>query len=286
MSDPPQDRTRTIEIEVAVDASPEQVWEAISEGEGIRRWFAPEARVSPGVGGSIWLSWGAGMEGEATIDIWEPSKRIRWIEEWGSSEDEGGATLTAVEFHVETRGGGSIVRLVHSGFSASADWDEYYDATEAGWTYFLWNLRHYLERHPGTPRTMISDRRKTTRPFDEVWAGLLGPGGMAVSSLETLAAGDALAFSVGASSFSGETAYVRAPRNLAGTLEELNDGLIFVEMEPCASDTWACGVWISAYGVAEERIETLQRQLTELMDGIFGAANGVGNGEARVATSM
>ncbi|MCH7563831.1 MAG: SRPBCC domain-containing protein [Gemmatimonadetes bacterium] len=269
MSDTPQDRTRTIEIEVEVDASPEDVWEAISEAEGIRRWFAPEARVTAGVGGSIWLSWGEGAAGEATIDVWEPSKRIRWIEEWGSSEDEGGATLTAVDFHIETRGGTTIVRLVHSGFSASADWDEYYDATVAGWTYFLWNLSHYLGRHPGTPRTMISDRRKTTRPFDEVWAALLGPAGLAVSSLDTLAAGDDLALRVGASSFSGETAYVRAPRNLAGTLKELNDGLIFIEMEPSGSDTWACGVWISAYGVDSSETDTVQRRLTELMDGVF-----------------
>ncbi len=269
MSDTPQDPTRTIEIEVEVDASPEDVWEAISEGEGIRRWFAPEARVSPGVGGSIWLSWGEGAEGEATIDIWEPSKRIRWIEEWGSSEDEGGATVIAVDFHIEVRGGTTIVRLVHSGFSALADWDEYYDATEAGWTYFLWNLSHYLGRHAGTPRTMISDRRKTTRPFAEVWAELLGPAGLGVSSFETLAAGDDLALSVGASSFSGETVYVRAPRNLAGTLEELNDGLIFIEMEPSGGDTWACGVWISAYGVESSETDTLHRQLIEVMDRIF-----------------
>ncbi|MCH7891766.1 MAG: hypothetical protein IH921_09720 [Gemmatimonadetes bacterium] len=116
---------------------------------------------------------------------------------------------------------------------------------------------------------MISDRRKTTRPFDEVWAALLGPAGLAVSSLDTLAAGDDLALRVGASSFSGETAYVRAPRNLAGTLEELNDGLIFIEMEPSGSDTWACGVWISAYGVESSETDTVQRRLTELMDGVF-----------------
>ena len=263
MSDRPPDSTRAIEIEVEVGASPEEVWKAISEGEGIRRWFSPEARVNPGVGGSVWLSWGDGIEGEGTIEVWEPSKHLRWTE--GS-----GATLTAVDFHIETRGGTTIVRLVHSGFSASADWDEYYDATEAGWTYFLWNLSHYLGRHPDTPRTMISDRRKTTRSFDEVWAALLGPTGMAVSSIESLSAGDDLALRVGASSFSGETAYVRSPRNLAGTLSELNDGLIFIEMEPSGSADWACGVWISAYGVPAEQTETLLHQLNELMDGVFG----------------
>lgn len=35
------------------------------------------------------------------------------------------------------------------------------------------------------------------------------------------------------------------------------------------SDTWACGVWISAYGVEPGETDTLQRQLTEVMDGVF-----------------
>ena len=272
MTDTPPDRSRTLTIETEIDASPEEVWKAISEGENIRRWFSPEARVTPGVGGSIWLSWGEGVEGEGTIDKWEPGKRFRWVEEWGSSEEGNRVALTAVDFHIETRGGATIVRLVHSGFSASADWDEYYDATEAGWTYFLWNLRHYLERHSGVPRIMISGRRKTSRRVADVWAALLGPDAMAVSSLETLTSGDSLGLKIGTSSFSGEIAYLRAPHNLAGTLTELNDGLIFIEMEPSGGDSWACGVWISVYGVDATEAGALQLRLDELMDQVFDSA--------------
>ena len=32
----------------------------LTEGEGISRWFAPETRVTPGVGGTVLLSRGAG----------------------------------------------------------------------------------------------------------------------------------------------------------------------------------------------------------------------------------
>ena len=267
--------TRAIELEVEIAAASDAVWKAISEGEEIRRWFAPEARVTPGVGGAIWLSWGAGVEGEGAIDIWEPERRLRWLETWGSEEEEEtegstGVTQTAVDFHIETRGGVTVVRLVHSGFSASAEWDEYFDATVAGWTYFLWNLVIYVERHFGTPRTMISERRQTTRSFEDVWSELLGPAGLAVEGLETLAAGDRLALTVGDESFAGDVSYVRYPRNLAGTLVELNDGLLFVEMEPGSGEGWSCGVWISAYGVDTDETTALQTQLTALADRVFG----------------
>ena len=278
MNDPATEKTtRAIELEVEIDARTEAVWKAISEGEEIRRWFAPEARVTPGVGGSIWLSWGGGVEGEGTIDIWEPGRRLRWLESWGSDgeteaseEPSPGVIQTAVDFHIETRGGSTVVRLVHSGFSASADWDEYYDATLAGWTYFLWNLAFYLERHFGTPRTMVSERRPTTRAFEDVWSELLGPSGLAVEGLETLTAGDRLALTVGDRSFGGDVKYVRYPRNLAATLQELNDALLFVEMEPSGGEAWSCGVWISAYGVDAHETSAVQAQLTALAERVFG----------------
>ena len=265
--------TRGIGVAVEIGARGEAVWKASSEGEEGRRWFSPEARIDPGVGGSVWLSWGPGMEAEAPITIWEPGKRFRWVESHGSSESgEGtGATVeVAVEFQVETRGGGAVVRLVNSGFPAAADWDDYYDAVLAGWTYFLWNLRVYMERHHGKPRTMISVRRKTTRSFEDVWLGLLGPSGMDMEGVETLTAGEPLVLTLGDRRLTGELEYVRHPRNLAGTLSELNDGLLFIEMETSGTDTWACGIWISTYGLPDEQTSLLQSQLTALADRGFG----------------
>lgn len=102
----------------------------------------------------------------------------------------------------------------------------------AGWTYFLWNLAFYVERHFGTPRSMVSERRSTTRSFDDVWSELLGPSGMAIEGLEGLTTGDRLTVTLGGLTLGGDVQYVRYPRNLAGTLEELNDGLLCGEMEP------------------------------------------------------
>lgn len=274
----PEDSTRSIELEVEIDAPPESVWKAISEGEEVRRWFSPEARMTPGVGGSIWLSWGPGVEGEGVIDVWKPGRRLRWVESWGSAYDVDSAgdesssidVRTAVDFRIETRAGRTIARLAHSGFSPSPDWDEYYDATVAGWTYFLRNLAFYVERHFGTARTMVCERRGTTRSFAEIWSELFGPSGLSVQGIEDLASGDRLALTLGDLTLRGDVKYVRYPRNLAATLEELNDGLLFVEMEPSGGEAWSCGIWISAYGVPAEQTAALQAQLTALADRVFG----------------
>ena len=44
---------RLIDLTVDIDATLEEVWQALTTGEGIARWFAPHAAVTPGEGGSV-----------------------------------------------------------------------------------------------------------------------------------------------------------------------------------------------------------------------------------------
>src|SRR5262245_5663173 len=70
--------TRSQQHEVEIDAPLEVVWKAITEADEITRWFCEEARVTPGVGGSVWHSWGDGQSGPGSvIEAWEPNKRFR-----------------------------------------------------------------------------------------------------------------------------------------------------------------------------------------------------------------
>ena len=70
-------RTRSIEIEIPISASPEAVWKALTDPGELTRWFPLEARVEPGEGGAIALSWGGGMDGENRIRIWQPNRRLQ-----------------------------------------------------------------------------------------------------------------------------------------------------------------------------------------------------------------
>src|SRR4029453_18294827 len=67
----------------------------------------------------------------------------------------------AVDYYLEVQGGRVRVRLVHSGFDDSS-WDDYIDGLDAGLTYFLFNLKHALERHRGVDRRQLSARFRAT----------------------------------------------------------------------------------------------------------------------------
>jgi uncharacterized protein YndB with AHSA1/START domain len=149
MSTPENDarKIRSIELEVEVPGTPEQVWEAIATGPGITAWFVP-AEVDEREGGAITTYHGPGMEAPGTVSAWDPPRRLVYEEEFGP-RDEAPATL-ATEFLVEGRSGGTcVVRLVSSLFGGGADWERELESMEKGWDGYLHNLRLYLTHFPG-----------------------------------------------------------------------------------------------------------------------------------------
>lgn len=244
------DETRSIEIERSVAASPEDVWTSLTTGDGLKRWFPLDARVEPGAEGSVWLSWGPGCEGEAPVHIWDEPRRFGWTESYG--EDEQGRPIrVAVDFHIEGRDGSTVVRLVQSGLSASADWDEMYDALKDGWTYFMFNLAYHFEVHGGRDRQLVWRRHPTSLSRDEVWARLT----------EGSLVGDALALD---GEHETKTVSRRDHYHFAATLPDLNDSAWFVEVEGAH-----VGFWLSVYdsgGLDPDGLQsTLENRVTEVL---------------------
>ncbi len=130
--------SRSYEKKITINASPEQVWRALTDGEMIRGWFAADARVTPGEGGSIWMSWGPGFEAETKIAIWEENRRL---------STRSPNRPVAVDYLLEGKDGTTTLRLVQS-FGEGDDWDDEYNSTQLGWTIFLDNLKSLLEERP------------------------------------------------------------------------------------------------------------------------------------------
>lgn len=159
---------RSQNYKIELDATPDEVFRAISEGDAITRWFAPEASVTPGVGGAVTLSWGPGMEGTAPISGWDPGKRFAWTEQHGDGEPK------VVEFLIEAaEGGKTVLRLVHSGFADDANFDSEFDSTTGGWTTFLRLLQFDLAEHKGAPAKHLFRIKYTPRDRIEVLNELL-----------------------------------------------------------------------------------------------------------------
>ncbi len=243
---------KSIDLEIEIDSSPEQVWDAISQAEGLKRWFPLDASVEAGQGGSMTWSWGPGCEGIAEIGVWEKGRRIQLIE--GPAGPESTPILT--EFLIESRAGKTVLRLVNSGFAPGEDWADYIETLDSGWRYFLWNLKHYLERHPGTPRRMVWSREKSALAREEAWERLLGPGGLAETS-HPPTTGEPVTLWSG---HTGILKQVRHPIHFAAVFPDLNHAVLFLEFEPGA--TFHLGVWLSLYGVEEQQARRLEASLT------------------------
>ncbi len=164
---------RTIEHEIEVPGTPEQVWQAIATGQGITGWFVP-TKVEQQVGGAFELDFGPGM-GSATgkVTVWEPPTRFAHLGTGGA-----GNPLT-YEWQVEARSGGTcVVRLVTSGFLSEADWQTEYDSTTEGWKLFLNNLRLYLLHFAGQPCASMLVQRLIEVSPDDTWRLLTGSLGL------------------------------------------------------------------------------------------------------------
>jgi uncharacterized protein YndB with AHSA1/START domain len=135
-----------IREEIALDATPEQVWDAIATGPGIDSWFMGHTELAAGEGGRNRLDLG-GFVQESTVTGWEPGKRFAF-----RGDDAPDGTFMAFEYLIEGRAGSStVLRFVHSGLLGGDDWEAEYDALKAGNLMYLRNLALVLKRFPGRP---------------------------------------------------------------------------------------------------------------------------------------
>src|SRR5262249_55023734 len=136
---------RSVQGEVEVPGTPEEVWRAIATGAGISSWFVP-TRSEERARGQRVNTVGPGMDAPSAITSWEPPKRF--VDE-GTMGPPGSPTV-ATEWTVEARAGGKcVVRVVHSLFASVDDWDNQLDGLEQGWPAIFRILRRYLETFKG-----------------------------------------------------------------------------------------------------------------------------------------
>lgn len=165
---------RSVQVEVEVPGTLEEVWRAIASGPGISAWFVP-TRMEERKGGEIISNFGPGMDCPATITEWEALKRFVAEGEMGPP----GSPKVATEWTVEARAGGKcIVRVVHSLFASSDDWDNQLDGLEQGWPPIFRILRAYLEHFKGMPCSAMQFVSFSTDSEAKTWEKMGGELGL------------------------------------------------------------------------------------------------------------
>jgi uncharacterized protein YndB with AHSA1/START domain len=161
---------RSVQVEVEVPGSPEDVWQAIATGPGISSWFVPaEFEEHDGKPVAATLTFGPGMASRSVVTAWDPPRRF-------ARESDGwvpGSPPIATEFHVEARTGGvCIVRVVQSLFAGTDDWDEQLTGAEEGWPGIFRVLRLYLMHFRGQRSAMMQLMTPVAGTPAQAWAAL------------------------------------------------------------------------------------------------------------------
>jgi len=137
---------RSVQVEFEVPGTPEEVWQAIATGPGISSWFVPaEVEEREGKPVAMTLTFGPGMEPRSAVTAWDPPRTFT-----AQGEGWGGSPPIATEWSVEARAGGvCVVRIVHSLFASTDDWDDQLEGAKYGLSGFLRTLQLYLTHFRG-----------------------------------------------------------------------------------------------------------------------------------------
>lgn len=189
---------RWVEMELIVPGSPEQVWQAMATGTGNTAWFT-RTKIDGRVGGAIHFDFGPNGESRGEVTVWEPPLRFGYVErDWAE-----GAPPVATEITVTARSGDRcVVRMVHSLFASTDDWDDQMEGFEGGWPAFFEVLRLYLSHFAGMKAAVASAMTSVKAPQLEVWKQLTEGLGLAGAN-------------------AGEAWITQTPEKLSGTVERM-----------------------------------------------------------------
>lgn len=137
--------------EASVQATAEQVWEALTTGSGMDGWFMGINQVEPGLGGTVRTAL-PGFTMDSTITTWDPPHRFA-----NTSPEADDGRLMTFAFEIEGRSGGTTtLRFVHSGFLPGDDWEQEYDALKVGDPAYIAKLVEYVEHFLGRRAVPVS----------------------------------------------------------------------------------------------------------------------------------
>jgi uncharacterized protein YndB with AHSA1/START domain len=128
----------SVERELAIDASPETVWEFLVDPDKLSRWFGNRAWLDPRPGGQYRVDLIGGHVASGEFVELDPPRRLVHTFGWERGRQEnpvppGGSTI---EFVLEPSGDGTLLKFRHYGLPGA----EQTAAHSHGWDHYLARL--------------------------------------------------------------------------------------------------------------------------------------------------
>lgn len=135
---------RSIVLSRTLDASPAEVFRALTDARELSRWWTTTAESDARTGGafSYVFEFDDASRNHTYVGNYHdvtPDERVSYP--WQTSLGE-----TTVDVRLRPSGDGTELTLTHSGWGESAESDEAVHLHEQGWSFFLDNLVAYLDR--------------------------------------------------------------------------------------------------------------------------------------------
>jgi uncharacterized protein YndB with AHSA1/START domain len=131
-----------IQLEVDIDASPERIFQILTNPEELKKYMGDNPLVEGQVGGQYSFGWEFGPR--RILDI-QANKTLAYSWEYPEEPD------TIVTWTLEDSGGKTRLSLVHSGFAPGRDMEDY----QIGWLHFLNRLKFLAEMGAGWQKAKI-----------------------------------------------------------------------------------------------------------------------------------
>jgi uncharacterized protein YndB with AHSA1/START domain len=267
-------RDRKFEHELEIAAPRDAVWEAIATDAGLRRWFATEARVVPGIGGEVMWKWAHFHTWTQTIEVWEPGRRLRTRYDSSVDDGRGGKKPLFIEFDLRGEGGRTTLRVVQSGFGPESGFDAEYDGISQGWPVELRSLKLSLERHRNADRAVAWSTIVVALSPDEAWKRLTSRNGLSSDRpIDALREGEPFEIrSASGDTFTGHALAIH-PREFSGIAQNHGDGWlrIWAGRHGAEVQIW---LWVATWGggaAGEKRAKELEARWSAMLAKLFAA---------------
>jgi uncharacterized protein YndB with AHSA1/START domain len=132
---------------VFIRAPREKVWEAFTTPRGLDGWWGTRgSEIDLRPGGKLmlrWREWGPerdiNFDGDGVVVEVIPHKRF--VFRWGETD-----AMTTVEFDLEEREGGTLLRLREHGFAPTVKGQKSFEGNSLGWGEVSILLKFYVEQ--------------------------------------------------------------------------------------------------------------------------------------------
>lgn len=141
-----EDRSSSFAAEVVIEASPEEVFDALTTRHGISGWWGP-VKGDPSAGGEFTFRPRIDIEKLFRVDTADRASSVRWtvlecefLPEWPG---------TTIHFDLApSAGGGTSMSFEHVGLTPQC---ECWELCDSGWKHSLASLVAYMESGEGNP---------------------------------------------------------------------------------------------------------------------------------------